>query len=327
MISLGIESSAHTFGIGITNEKCELLANEKHSFTSNEGGIIPREVADHHFNYANEVLVNALQKANLEMKDIDIISFTQGPGIGNCLKVGAIFARTLSLKYKKPLVATNHAIAHIEIGKALTGAKNPLVIYISGGNTQIIAFDAGKYRVFGETLDVGVGNLLDSFGREIGIGFPAGPKIDEMYFQGKKLIELPYSVKGMDLVFSGLLTAATNKIGKESKEDLCYSLMHNAFAMIAEVSERALAHTQKNELLMVGGVACSKAAQQMIKEMCEERKTKFFVAPNSVNVDNGFMTAWLGLIMYKKGIKTKIEDSAVIQKFRVDQVEAKWVKN
>src|SRR3989344_6357367 len=213
MISLGIESSAHTFGIGITNEKHELLANEKHSYSSPTGGITPREAADSHFLHAQEVLENALQKANLKIEKVDVIAFTQGPGMGNCLKIGAALARILAIKFKKPLIATNHAIAHIEIGKALTGSRNPLVVYVSGGNSQIIAFEQGKYRVFGETLDIGVGNLLDSFGREIGIGFPAGPALDKMYFEGKEYIELPYSVKGMDVNFSGLLTATEKNIG------------------------------------------------------------------------------------------------------------------
>ncbi|MFH1391803.1 MAG: KEOPS complex N(6)-L-threonylcarbamoyladenine synthase Kae1, partial [Candidatus Diapherotrites archaeon] len=279
MICLGIESTAHTCGIGIMNEKGEVLANERKSFTTEEGGMIPRELAEHHVEKFPEILKNAFEKAKLSWKDIDCVSYSAGPGMGPALSTGATLARMLSLLHNKPLVAVNHCVAHIEIGKEKTGCKDPLVLYVSGGNSQIIGYETGKYRVYGETLDIGVGNLLDSFGRAMGLGFPAGPVIDKMYFEAKNYIELPYSVKGMDLNFSGLLTNAKQKIGKENETDLAYSLMHTCFAMLTEVTERALAHTEKKEVLLVGGVAASKALQKMIGEMCEDRKVKMFVCP------------------------------------------------
>ena len=192
MICLGIESTAHTFGVGIVSDekgKCEILANEKMSVVTETGGLIPRELADHHYENAETVIQNALKKADLKLNEIDLISFSQGPGIGNALKVGAVTARTLSLKNEFPILGVNHCIAHIEIGKVLTNATDPITVYASGANTQIIGFENGKYRVYGETLDIGIGNLLDSFGRAMGLGFPAGPKIDKMYFQKKEYIE------------------------------------------------------------------------------------------------------------------------------------------
>ena len=328
MIALGIESTAHTFGVGIVSDedkKCNILANEKHSIITEEGGLIPRELADHHYAHAVKVIGSALEKSGVEIKDVDVIAFAQGPGIGPALKTGAVAARVLALKYGKPLVGVNHCVAHIEIGKALTGAKNPITVYVSGANTQIIGYVQGRYRIYGETLDVGVGNLLDSFGRSMGIGFPAGPEIDRLYFEGKELVELPYTVKGMDLVFSGLQTAAEAKIGKVKREDLCYSLMHTAFAMLTEVSERALAHTEKNELLLTGGVAASKALRKMMQSMCDERGAKMFVPPFEVCVDQGVMIAWQGLIEAKTGRKTAIEKSAINQRFRTDEVAVNWI--
>ena len=325
MICLGIESTAHTFGVGVVDEKCRVLANEKDSHSTEAGGLIPRELTDHHVMAAPKVIEKALQSASVKMKDIEVVAFSIGPGIGPALKVGAVAARTLSLKYGKPLLGVNHPIAHIEIGKTVTGCNDPLVVYASGGNTQIIGFDSGKYRVYGETLDTGVGNLLDSFGRELGLGFPAGPKIDAMYFKANKFIELPYSVKGMDLHFSGLLTAAKQNIGKCSEKNLAYSLMHTAFAMVTEVTERALAHTGKKEVLLTGGVACSKALQEMMGKMCYARKAKLFVTPPALAVDNGAMIAWLGLIQFKAGDRMKLEETVVKQKFRADQVVATWI--
>jgi N6-L-threonylcarbamoyladenine synthase len=328
MICLGIESTAHTFGVGIVSNSeggCKILANEKNAFTTEAGGIKPREAADSHIQNASTVLRNALEKAGLEMKNIDLISFSQGPGLGACLQVGATTARALSLKYDKKLLGVNHCVAHIEIGKALTGAKDPIVCYASGANTQIIGYENGRYRVYGETLDVGIGNLLDSFGRAMGLGFPAGPKIDEMYFKAENYVKLPYSVKGMDLVFSGLQTAAEQKIGKVGQEDLAYSLMHNAFAMLTEVSERAIAHTEKRELLITGGVAASKALREMMGTMCKEREAKMFVPPVGVCVDNAAMIAWLGIVMYTAGSHTKVEKSGVLPKQRTDDIKVNWL--
>ena len=328
MICLGIESTAHTFGVGIvSNEKgrCEILANEKSAFTTKEGGIRPREAADFHVQNAPAVLETALRKAGLGFGEVDLVSFSQGPGLGQCLQVGAVFARTLALGHSKPLLGVNHCIAHIEIAKALTGAIDPIVCYASGANTQIIGYETGKYRVYGETLDVGIGNLLDSFGRAMGLGFPAGPKIDEMYFKAKNYVKLPYSVKGMDLVFSGLQTAAEQKIGKVGEVDLAYSLMHNAFAMLTEVTERALAHTEKKELVLTGGVAASKALREMMGTMCKERKAEVFVPPVPVCVDNAAMIAWLGVVMHKAGNAMKVDESQVLPKQRTDDIAVNWI--
>ena len=324
MKCLGIESTAHTFGASVVDDKCNILSNEKAAFTTEEGGLIPRELSEHHYRIAPEVVQRALDTAKCKMKDIDLIAFSQGPGIGNALRVGAITARQLSLINDVPLIGVNHCVAHVEIGRKLCGAKDPIMLYASGANTQVIAFENNYYRVFGETLDTGIGNFLDTFGRKMGMGFPAGPKLDEMYFKGKNLIDLPYTVKGMDLAFSGLLTAAANKIGKVNKEDLVYSSLHNAFAMLTEVTERALAHTEKKEVILGGGVGCSKALQEMVGKMCEERGAILKVPPNGVMVDNAGMIAWTGIIMYKNGHETAIKDSGILPKQRTDDVLIDW---
>ncbi len=324
MICLGLESTAHTFGVGIVDENCNVLANAKDAYTHPDAGIHPRLAANHHLETGKKVLTQALTQAKLNMNDIDVISFAQGPGLGPCLRVGAITARYLAMKYHKPLLGVNHCVAHIEIGKKKTPAKDPIVVYTSGANTQIIGLENGKYRVFGETLDMGVGNVLDTFGRKLGMGFPAGPIIDQRYFQGKELIPLPYSVKGMDLVFAGLLTEAEKKIGKVDETDLCYSLMHTAFAMVCEVTERALAHTEKKEILVTGGVAASKALASMLQKLCAERNAELFIVPREYAMDNGAMIAWQGMIEHRAGRKQPFEETHVNQRYRTDQVDVFW---
>jgi len=358
MLTLGIESTAHTFGASVVESNidkvdykkstCKILSNEKDSYTTITGGMIPRELAEHHYTCSPIVIKQALEKAKVNLNEIDLVSFSQGPGIGNALRVGAVTARQIALKAKVPLIGVNHCVSHIEIGRKLCDATDPIMLYASGANTQIICYENSYYRVFGETLDTGIGNFLDTFGRELGLGFPAGPALDKMYFEGKELIDLPYTVKGMDLAFSGLLTSATNKIPQiqsgnlSSKlegvakprvlqqikqEDLVYSALHNAFAMLTEVTERALAHTQKSEVILGGGVGCSVALQQMVKKMCEERGAKLFVPPNSVMVDNAAMISWTGMLMHKFGAKTNSLNSKILPKQRTDDVKVNWRKN
>lgn len=329
MICLGIESTAHTLGIAVVSDKggkCNILANEKHSVVTKEGGLIPRELRKHHQEHSVPVLKRALEKARFKPEDIDLFAFSQGPGIGAALETGAVVARTLALKYGKPLLGVNHCVGHVEVGKALTGCSDPIVVYVSGANTQVIGYEKGKYRVYGETLDIGLGNLLDAFGRKLGLGFPAGPVLDRMYFEGKEYVELPYTVKGMDLAFSGLQTAAVSKIGKAGKKDLAYSLLHNAFAMVTEVAERALAHTEKQEILLTGGVAASKALREMLGKMCEDRVAKLFVPPFEACLDNGLLPAWLGIVMHRAGNRMKVEQSGVDQRQRTDSIKVNWVK-
>ena len=320
MICLGVESTAHTFGIGIVKHNGEVLANVRNAHSPEEGGLHPRQTAEHHAEVCDTVLKEAITNAGISIEDIDLISYSQGPGIPNCLKVGRAFSLTLSNKLKKPLIGVNHCVAHLEIGKLLTKAKDPVLLYVSGANTQVIALESGKYRIFGETLDIGVGNMLDTFGREKGMKFPAGPIIEKLALNSKKYLELPYTVKGMDLSFGGLLTQAIKSKGKI--EDTCYSLQETVFAMLLEVSERAMSHTQKKELILGGGVAANQRLNDMAETMCKERGAKFYQVPKQYCIDNGAMIAWNGIKMFNAGMVT--DNSTIIRNYRTDMVDVKW---
>ena len=206
LICLGIESTAHTFGVGIVDSSGKILANVKDTYTTEHGGIVPIEAAKHHERVRDGLLDDALDESGLTFEDIDIIAYSQGPGLAPCLLQGLHFAKKLAAKLKKPLVPVNHCISHLEIGKMICRCKDPVLLYVSGANTQVISYASGKYRIFGETLDIGVGNFIDSFARHCGLGFPGGPKIAALAAKSSNLIELPYTVKGMDVAFSGLLT-------------------------------------------------------------------------------------------------------------------------
>lgn len=289
-------------------------------------GIIPRDAAEHHTRNAIETLSSALTKANAKMKDVDIVSVALGAGLPPCLNVGASLARYLASKYKIPLVPVCHQIAHIEIGKLTTKTNDPVVLYLSGGNSQIIAFDEGRYRIFGETMDIPMGNALDVLAREFKLPMPGGLEIENLAKKGK-YIDLPYTVKGMDLSFSGIVTEAIKKFKQGiKKEDICYSFQETCFAMLTEVTERALAHVAKDEVLLVGGVAANKRLQEMIRVMCNERGAKMYVVSKEYSGDCGASVAWTGLLAHMVGQKIDIEKSNIRQKWRTDDVDVAWVK-
>ena len=325
MITLGIEGTAHTLGVGIVDSERKVLSNVLDMYRPPEGGLHPREAANHHADVVSPLILKALEEAGVSMKEVDVISFSKGPGLGPCLRVAATAARSLSLLLDKPIIGVNHCVAHVEIGRATTGCRDPALLYASGGNTQVIAFANGKYRIFGETLDVGIGNMLDKLGRELGLGFYAGPTIERLAKEGDRLLELPYSVKGMDLSFSGIMTAALALKKKgHCLEDIAFSIQETCFAMLAEVTERAMAHVGKDEVLLGGGVAQNMRLREMIQEMAEERGAEMFVPDRRLCMDNGAMIAWLGNMMYSSGVRMSIEDTTVEQRFRTDEVEVTW---
>ncbi len=324
---LGIECTAHTFGVGIVN-KGKILANVRDMYRPKVGGIIPMESAQHHKDVANLIYSEALEKAKISEKDIDAIAISNAPGLAPCLLAGMSFAKKKATELNIPLIPVNHCIAHLEIGQH-EGAKDSVLLYASGANTQIIAFAAGKYRVFGETLDSGIGNFIDTFARHCGIPFPGGPEIEKKAKQSTNLIELPYSIKGMDVSFSGMQTKLKQLYDSGKRiEDLSYSMQEHAFAMLVEAAERALAHTGKRELVLGGGVACNARFQEMCRIMCEERGAKFFCPAKEFLVDNGAMIAYTGEVITKNSKKKfSMKDNEKLDispRERTDDIKVMW---
>ncbi len=327
MICIGIEGTAEKTGVGIVDSDGKILASQGKQLIPESGGIHPREAAEHHAASIVPLIKDALKEANLDINDIGLVAFSRGPGLGPALRTTATAARSLALSLNIPIIGVNHCIGHVEIGKLTTGAKDPVSLYVSGGNTQVIAYESERYRVFGETLDIAIGNCLDQFAREVGLGHPGGPKIEEKAKSGE-FIKLPYAVKGMDLSFSGLLTAALRKYEYGADlEDVCYSLQETAFSMLVEVTERALAHTKKQEVMLCGGVAANSRLREMVSIMAEEHYAEFYMPPIKYCGDNGAMIAWMGQLMHKYGLTQDIEDTTVIQKFRTDMADVPWMKS
>jgi len=371
-----------------------------------------------------------------------VFCYTKGPGMAQPLSVGALVIRTLAQIYKKPIIGVNHCIGHIEMGRCVTMADNPTILYVSGGNTQVIAYSEGRYRIFGEAIDIAIGNCLDRFARVINLSNDPAPgyNIEQLAKKGINYIEIPYIVKGMDVSFSGILSFMEdlvknkqknsnsntlnkkrnrttvniesksnnnhNNVNKEkatltnpsgicvennsniinnitnsisqneiqpqsqqqttnenkefnsdfnknnsginnfninhnsnnkenkdndsdwnlpySKADLCFSLQETIFAMLVEITERAMAHTNSKEVLLVGGVGCNVRLQDMMIQMCKERGASLCSMDDRYCIDNGAMIAYAGLLEFQCGTETKFEDTFFTQRFRTDEVDIIW---
>lgn len=320
---LGVECTAHTFGIGIVHMG-KVLVNIRDMVTTEKGGIIPLEAAKHHAAVAEKVWQHALEQAKVDEKSIQAVALSNAPGLAPCLLSGLKFTREKARALDVPIVPVNHCIAHLEIGQS-AGAREPVLLYASGANTQIIAFAAGRYRVFGETLDLGVGNFLDKIARHCGLGFPGGPALEQVAKKSKRYLELPYVIKGMDVSFSGMQTKVQHLYDAHTPlSELAFSVQETAFAMLVEAAERALAHTCKDELVLGGGVACNARLQEMCSIMCRERKARFFCPEKALLVDNGAMIAYTGELMYRKGISFPAENVDIRPRERTDDVEVTW---
>lgn len=368
-IALGLEGSANKLGVGILKHpllpqhedgdlsfdcQAEILANVRDTYITPPGeGFLPRDTARHHKNWCIRLIKQALKEASIvdPTLDIDVICFTKGPGMGAPLHSVAIAARTCSLLWNVPLIGVNHCVGHIEMGREITKAVNPVVLYVSGGNTQVIAYSENRYRIFGETLDIAIGNCLDRFARTLRIPNAPSPgynieQLAKKCVNKETLLELPYTVKGMDLSMSGILayidslakdlfkgnkknkTLFDPKTGEQkvTVEDLCYSLQENLFAMLVEITERAMAHVNSNQVLIVGGVGCNVRLQEMMQIMCEDRANgQVHATDERFCIDNGVMIAQAGLLQYRMGDVVKdFKETVVTQKFRTDEVYVAW---
>ncbi|KAI9679071.1 MAG: putative tRNA threonylcarbamoyladenosine biosynthesis protein kae1 [Trizodia sp. TS-e1964] len=349
MISIGLEGSANKLGVGIISHPSAgrpaiILSNIRHTFIAPAGeGFLPKDTAKHHRSWVVPLIKQALAEAKVRIEDIDCICYTKGPGMGAPLQSVAIAARMLSLLWGKELVGVNHCIGHIEMGREITGAQNPVVLYVSGGNTQVIAYAEQRYRIFGEALDIAVGNCLDRFARTLGISNDPAPgyNIEQLAKNGKTLLDLPYTVKGMDCSFSGILAsidllaadmkANSGKLDPQSAEvitpaDLCFSLQETVYAMLVEITERAMAHVQSNQVLIVGGVGCNERLQEMMGMMARDRGGSVFATDERFCIDNGIMIAHAGLLAYETGVRMPLSESTCTQRFRTDEVFVNWRK-
>ncbi|MFB6132133.1 MAG: bifunctional N(6)-L-threonylcarbamoyladenine synthase/serine/threonine protein kinase, partial [Halanaeroarchaeum sp.] len=318
---LGIEGTAWAASAAVFEDERNEVVIETDAYRPESGGIHPREAAEHMREAIPSVVEAALAAAT---GPIDAVAFSRGPGLGPCLRVVGTAARSLAQTLDVPLVGVNHMIAHLEIGRHLSGFDAPVCLNVSGANAHVLGYRNGRYRVLGETMDTGAGNAIDKFTRHVGWSHPGGPKVEAAAESGE-YVELPYVVKGMDFSFSGIMSAAKQAHDDGVPvEDVSRGLQETMFAMLAEVSERALSLTGRDELVVGGGVAQNDRLQAMLREMVAERGASVYVPEDRFLRDNAGMIAVLGAKMVRAGDTISIEDSTVDPDFRPDEVSVSW---
>ncbi|WP_424016755.1 bifunctional N(6)-L-threonylcarbamoyladenine synthase/serine/threonine protein kinase [Halorientalis pallida] len=331
---LGIEGTAWAASAAVYDSATDAVEIETEAYQPDSGGIHPREAAEHMGDNVPPVVERALGHAReLAAEDpdretddppVDCVAFSRGPGLGPCLRIVATAARAVAQRLDVPLVGVNHMVAHLEIGRHRSGFSSPVCLNASGANAHVLAYRNGRYRVLGETMDTGVGNAIDKFTRHLDWSHPGGPKVEEAAKDGA-YHELPYVVKGMDFSFSGVMSAAKDAVDDGVPvEDVCHGLQESVFAMLTEVSERALSLTGSDELVLGGGVGQNARLREMLGEMCEQRGADFFAPEPRFLRDNAGMIAVLGAKMYDAGDTLSIAESGIDADFRPDQVEVSW---
>lgn len=318
---LGVEGTAWAASASVYDSNTDSVFIETDAYQPESGGIHPREAAEHMSDAVPRVIERALAEAD---GDIDAVAFSRGPGLGPCLRIVGTAARALSQAMDVPLIGVNHMVAHLEIGRQRSGFDSPVCLNASGANAHVLGYRNGRYRVLGETMDTGVGNAIDKFTRHVGWSHPGGPKVEEAAKEGE-YIDMPYVVKGMDFSFSGIMSAAKQAVDDgHAVEDVCFSLQENVFAMLTEVAERALSLTDRDELVLGGGVGNNARLREMLAEMCDQRGAKFYAPEPRFLSDNAGMIAVLGAEMLAASDTIPVSDSAVNSNFRPDQVAVTW---
>ncbi len=325
---LGIESTAHTFGASLFDSDGRKVTNVNSTFKPPLGsGIHPRKAAQHHVDVAGQVVEQALSSSEVGPgKTPDIVAYAAGPGLGSCLRVGATVARAIATLLSKPLVPVHHGVAHLDLAISATGAHDPLSVLVSGGHTAIVVHARQRWLFYGETQDITLGNLLDMFAREARMPAPGGASVEKEASKGRDLLPLPYTVKGNDVAYSGLLTAAVRLLKQgQPLPDICYSLQEIAFCMLAEAVERSLVQTRKDEVLLAGGVAANKRLRNMLKAISEEHDASFHPVPAELSGDCGAQIACSGQFAYGSGMAVPVARSFVVPRWRLDEVEVPWI--
>ncbi len=326
---LGIEGTAWCASAALYDAEADSVLIESDPYEPDSGGIHPREAAEHMSEAIPEVVDAVLTAAEREYGPdaIDAVAFSRGPGLGPCLRTVGTAARALAGALDVPLVGVNHMVAHLEIGRHRSGFENPVCLNASGANAHLLGYHEGRYRVLGETMDAGVGNAIDKFTRHVGWDHPGGPKVEAAAADAEPddLLDLPYVVKGMDFSFSGISSAANDAFDDGvAVEQICFALQEHVFAMLTEVSERALSLTGADELVLGGGVAQNDRLREMLRTMCDARGAAFFAPEPRFLRDNAGMIAVLGAKMAAAGDTVPIAESAIDPNFRPDQVPVTW---
>ena len=310
IITLGIESSCDETSVSVVKNGREVLSNIINSqvpIHEKFGGVVPEIASRNHVEAISDVTKKALEEANIELKDIDAICVTYGPGLVGALLVGVSYAKALSYALDKPLVPVNHLEGHIAANYITYKELEPpfLCLLISGGNTHLVYIeDYTKFKILGSTRDDAIGEAYDKVARVIGLDYPGGPKIDKLAKEGKANIELPKThLENLDFSFSGIKTSVLNLHHKQpnlNKADLCASFEKATTDILIENTKNAMEQIGKDvkTLVLAGGVSANSYIRNRFEKLGKERKIKVYFPELKLCTDNAAMIASAGYYNY-----------------------------
>lgn len=260
----------------------------------------------------------ALKEAKIELKDIDCIATTYGPGLVGALLVGVSYAKGLSYASNKPLLGVNHIEGHIAANYITHQELKPpfICLIISGGHTHLVKVnDFTNFEILGKTRDDAIGEAFDKVARVVGLGYPGGPKVDKLAKEGKEIIDLPLThMENMDFSFSGVKTAVINLNHKNpdiNKADLCLSFQKVATDMLENNILKAIKETKINRVVLAGGVSANSYIRARLEELGKKENLEMYFPELKLCTDNAAMIAAAGYYNYIKGKKSDLTLNAV----------------
>ena len=321
-IILGIETSCDETAASIIQENEEGNVKILSNIISSQvdvhkefGGVVPELAARSHAEKIDLISKKAISESGINIKNIDAVAATAGPGLIVCLSVGLNFGKAVAASLKKPFIAVNHLEGHALSPKLNTKLDYPyLLLLISGGHSQFLSVkNLGKYKRLGTTIDDAVGEAFDKTAKLIGIEFPGGPQIEEYAEQGDpNKFDLPKPIinkGGCNLSFAGLKTAVlkiSKKIKtKKEKFDLAASFQKTIEEILYKKSKIAFKEFRKinkkgNKFVVAGGVAANKKIRKVLENLCHEENFEPIFPPTNLCGDNAAMIAMVGLEKFKK---------------------------
>jgi N6-L-threonylcarbamoyladenine synthase len=315
LITLGIESSCDETGIALYKMGTGLLAHALHTqiaMHSEYGGVVPELASRDHVQRVIPLIRQVLLEGGVSLSQVDAIAYTQGPGLGGALLVGASVANALAFALDLPTIGIHHLEGHL-LSPLLSdpAPEFPFVaLLVSGGHTQLMRVDdVGEYQLLGETLDDAAGEAFDKSAKLLGLGYPGGPALAQLAAQGRpNIYKLPRPMLhsgNFDFSFSGLKTAVLTLVKQsdndlQTRADIAYAAQEAIVDVLANKARAALAHTGLDQLVVAGGVGANHLLRDRLTHDIEKRGGRVFYPDLEFCTDNGAMIAFAGALRLAK---------------------------
>ena len=325
---LAIESSCDETAAAVVRNGREILSNVIYSqidLHTLYGGVVPEIASRKHIDKINQVVEKAIADSGMQLKDMDAVAVTYGPGLVGPLLVGVSFAKALAYGAHLPIVGVHHIEGHICANYIANKELEPpfMCLIVSGGHTHLVKVaDYGEYEILGKTEDDAAGEAFDKVARAIGLGYPGGPKIDKVSKSGNpEAIKFPRAKVGgseYDFSFSGLKSAVLNYLNTASMnnetiitEDVAASFQQAVIDVLVGHSMEALERYGFKKFAIAGGVASNSGLREAFEKACAERQVEFFLPPPILCTDNAAMNGSAAFFEYKRGQRDGLDLNAV----------------